>query len=72
MVGLPLVRTTRVGWFKIALALTGIQWLLAIMILDSEVLRVLSGVVLGATAAPIIREGFEELFTKTRTAHESM
>jgi len=48
------------------------QWLLAVTVLDSELLRVLSGLLLGATAAPVIRTGVEEMFSRMRTAHESM
>jgi uncharacterized membrane protein len=59
-------------WLKIALAITAVQWLLAVTVLDSVVLRALSGVLLGASAAPIVRTGVEELFTrKVRTVHES-
>jgi uncharacterized membrane protein len=59
--------------FKIALAITAAEWLLAFTVFDSEILRALSGILLGASAAPIVRTGVEEMFAKrVRTAHESM
>jgi uncharacterized membrane protein len=59
--------------FTKAAAVTVLEWLLALAILDSEFLRVLSGILLGATAAPIIRTGVNELFTRrVRTAHDPM
>jgi uncharacterized membrane protein len=59
--------------FKIALAVTAVEWLLAFVLFDSEILRALSGLLLGASAAPIVRTGVEELFAKrVRTAHEPM
>jgi uncharacterized membrane protein len=70
--GLLLLRASNVRWLKIAIVTTGMQWLLALTILDSEFLRVISGLFLGATAAPIIRDGIEDLFIRVRTAHDSM
>ena len=61
-----------VRWLKISIAITAMQWLLAVTVMDSELLRVLSGLLLGATAAPVIRTGVEEMFSRVRTAHESM
>ena len=67
--GLLSGRGPNATWFKWALAISLCEWL----VLDLEVLRALSGVVLGLTAAPIIRAGVEEMFTlRIRTAHESM
>jgi uncharacterized membrane protein len=58
-------------WLKIALAITAVQWLLAVTVYDSVVLRALSGILLGASAAPIVRTGVEEMFArKVRTVHE--
>ena len=59
--------------FKIAVAITAAEWILAFAVFDSEALRALSGILLGASAAPIVRTGLEEIFAKrVRTAHESM
>ena len=59
--------------FKWALAMTAGQWLLAIVVVDSEVLRVTTAILLGGTAAPLVRAGIEEMFTgRIRTVHESM
>lgn len=70
--GLLLLRVPNVRWLKISIAITALEWLLAFTVMDSETLRVLSGLLLGATAAPVIRTGVEELFIRVRTAHESM
>lgn len=60
-------------WFRIAVAITAAEWLIAFALFDSEILRALSGLLLGASAAPIVRTGVEEMFAKrVRTAHESM
>jgi uncharacterized membrane protein len=73
LTGLILIDQPRARWFKWALGITAGQWLLAVTALDSEVLRVVSGLLLGATAAPIVRAGIQELITqKPGTAHESM
>jgi len=59
--------------FKVAVAVTAAEWLLAFAVFDSEVLRALSGIMLGASAAPIVRKGVEEMFARrVRTAHETM
>lgn len=70
--GLLLLQIPNVRWLKISIAITAMQWLLAVTVMDSELLRVLSGLLLGATAAPVIRTGVEEMFSRVRTAHESM
>jgi uncharacterized membrane protein len=70
--GLLLLRVPNVRWLKISIAITAMQWLLAVTVMDSEALRVLSGLLLGATAAPVIRTGVEEMFSRVRTVHESM
>ena len=70
--GLFLLQVPNVRWLKISIAITAMQWLLAVTVVDSEILRVLSGLLLGATAAPVIRTGVEEMFSRVRTAHESM
>ena len=70
--GLLLLRVPNVRWLKISIAITALEWLLASTVMDSETLRVLSGLLLGATAAPVIRTGVEEMFVRARTAHESM
>jgi uncharacterized membrane protein len=70
--GLLVLRTPNVRWLKIAIAITAAEWLLAVAIVDLETLRALSGLLLGAAAAPIVRAGVEETFMRVRTAHESM
>jgi len=72
LAGLLLLQAPNVRWLKLALAFAALQWLLAVAVLDSELLRVLTGVLLGATAAPVVRTGVEEMFVRVRTAHEPM
>lgn len=73
LAGLLAFSKPRARWFRIAVAITAAEWLLAFAIFDSEILRTLSGILLGASAAPIVRTGVEELFARrVRTAHESM
>jgi uncharacterized membrane protein len=67
------IRTPNVRWLKYAIAITAMEWLLAATVHDFELLRILSGVVLGASAAPIVRTGVEEMFIRiVRRADESM
>lgn len=70
--GLLLIRMPNVRWFKVAIAITVVEWLISLTVIDSETLRALSGLVLGAVAAPIVRAGVEEMLIRVRTAHESM
>ena len=73
LAGLLRLKEPNVRRFKKAATITALEWLLALAILDSEFLRALSGILLGAAAAPIIRAGVEEMFTRrVRTAHEPM
>ena len=73
LAGLLTLSTPNARWLKIALAITAVEWLFAFAVYDSEILRALSGVALGASAAPIVRKGVEEMFARrVRTAHESM
>jgi len=73
LAGLITLTQPRARWFKIAVAITAVEWLLALLIVDIEILRALSGFLLGASAAPIVRTGMEEMFARGRkTAHESM
>ena len=73
LAGLLVFRKPHVQWFKLSAAITLMEWLLAAAFFDSEMLRVLSGVLLGAMAAPIVRTGVEEMLMRgVRTAHESM
>jgi uncharacterized membrane protein len=58
--------------FRLAVAITVAEWLLAAAVFDSEVLRALTGVFLGITASPIVAVGVEEMFVRVRTAHEPM
>jgi uncharacterized membrane protein len=73
LAGLVTLSRPNARLFMIALAITAAEWILAFVFFDSEILRVLSGILLGASAAPIVRKGVEEMFTRrVRTAHESM
>ncbi len=73
LAGLLTLSNPNARLFKIALVITAAEWLLALVVFDSEVLRALSGVLLGASAAPIVRIGVEEMLArKGRTANESM
>lgn len=67
------IRTPNVRWLRYAIVLTAMEWLLAATVHDFELLRILSGVVLGASAAPIVRTGVVEMAVRImRTAHEPM
>ena len=71
--GLIFLRKPNVRWLKIAIVITVAEWLLALSFVDSELLRVLSGVLLGAIGAPVVRTGVEQMFVSSvRTAHEPM
>jgi len=73
LAGLLILSKPSARLFKIAAAITAAEWLFAFTVFDSEVLRALSGILLGASAAPIVRTGVEEMFTRrVRTAHESI
>jgi uncharacterized membrane protein len=73
LAGLATLSKPNARLLKIALGITAVEWLLAFAIFDSEMLRALSGILLGASAAPIVRKGMEEMFARrVRTAHESM
>ena len=73
LVGVLVLTRPKARWFRWALAMTVCQWLLALAIVDSEVLRVITAIALGCTAAPIVRVGVEEMFTeRIRTADEPM
>lgn len=73
LAGLLVFQTPKVRWFTLSVVITLAEWLLAFALFDSEVLRALSGILLGATAAPIVREGVEEMLRKrVRTAYGSM
>jgi hypothetical protein len=73
LTGLLALDRADAGRFKRALALTVLQWLLALAVLDSDFLRALSGALLGAAAAPLVRIGVGELIhRKVRTTHEPL
>jgi uncharacterized membrane protein len=73
LAGLLVLSKPNARWFRVAVIVTAAEWLLAFAVFDSAILRALSGILLGASAAPLVRTGVEELFTKrVRTAHESM
>jgi hypothetical protein len=73
LAGLLALSKPNARWFTIAAGITAAEWLLAFAVFDSAILRTLSGILLGASAAPIVRTGLEEMFARrVRTAHESM
>jgi uncharacterized membrane protein len=73
LAGLLVLHRPRIRWFTLAVAITAAEWLVAFVVFDSELLRALSGFLLGASAAPIVRSGVEEMFMRrVRTAYESM
>jgi hypothetical protein len=73
LAGLLILSKPNARWFTIAAGITAAEWLLAFAVFDSAILRALSGILLGASAAPIVRTGVEEMFARrVRTAHESM
>jgi uncharacterized membrane protein len=73
LAGLLTLSKPNARWFTIAVGITAAEWLLAFAVFDSALLRTLSGILLGASAAPIVRTGLEEMFARrVRTANESM
>jgi uncharacterized membrane protein len=68
--GLLFHQAPNVRWLKIALALTAAEFVFALVIADVALLRFVSGALLGAAAAPIVRSGIEQMFA--RFAHEAM
>ena len=64
LAGLLILSKPNARAFKIALVITATEWLVAFAVFDSEILRALSGIVLGASAAPIVRTGVEEMFAR--------
>ena len=73
LAGLLVLHRPRVRWFTVSVVITLVEWLVAFMVFDSDILRALSGILLGASAAPIVRSGVEEMFMRrVRTAYESM
>jgi uncharacterized membrane protein len=59
-----------VRWLKIAMVLTAAEVLFALTVADVPLLRAVSGALLGAAAAPIVRAGIEQMFA--RFAHEAV
>ncbi len=51
----------RVRWLRIALAFMLAEFIFARLFIDAAVLRSLSGVLLGLSAAPFVRKGVEEI-----------
>lgn len=73
LAGLLVLRRPRTRWFTLSVAITIAEWLLAFVLFDSEILRAATGILVGATAAPIVRKGVEEMLTRrVRTAYGSM
>lgn len=51
----------RVKWLRIAVALMAAEFVIARLFVDAAVLRSLSGILLGVSAAPFVRQGIEEI-----------
>jgi hypothetical protein len=50
-----------VRWLRISLALMLFEFALARVLIDAALLRSLSGILVGLTAAPFVKQGIEEL-----------
>jgi uncharacterized membrane protein len=48
-------------WLRASLAIMAAEFILARVILDAAVLRSMSGILVGLSAAPFVRQGVEEL-----------
>ena len=68
--GLSMASTPDVRRLRIAVAATAAEFLLAQFVVDSAVLRGVTGFALGASAAPFILQGVEEVFSKVM--HDSL
>jgi Predicted membrane protein (DUF2085) len=60
--GLP----TSLRWLRISLVLAIVEFIVARLLVDASITRSLSGLFLGATAAPFVRQGFEEMIVRTQ------
>ena len=68
--GLLFHQAPNIRWLKVALALTAAEFVFAQVAAEIPLLRAVSGALLGASAAPIVRSGIEQMFA--RFAHEAM
>jgi uncharacterized membrane protein len=50
-----------VRWLRASLAIMAAEFILARVILDAVILRSMSGILVGLSAAPFVRQGVEEL-----------
>ena len=50
-----------VRWLRIAISLMLVEFVIARLLIDTAVLRSLSGVLVGLTAAPFVKQGVEEI-----------
>jgi uncharacterized membrane protein len=64
LAGLIAARKPNARLFKLAVAVTAGEFLLAHVLFDSQLLRAATGALLGLTAAPIVREGIQQMFLK--------
>ena len=61
IVSLWLGLRANVGWLRIALAFMIVEFAVARLFVDAAMLRSLSGILVGLSAAPFVRKGIEEL-----------
>jgi uncharacterized membrane protein len=50
-----------VRWFRISIALMFCEFIFARLVIDAAALRAMSGILVGLSAAPFVRQGIEEL-----------
>jgi len=48
-------------WLRISILLMFTEFVLARLLIDAAILRSVSGIVVGAAAAPFVRKGIEEI-----------
>ena len=51
----------RTQWLRVALVLMLCEFVFARLVLDAAVIRSISGILFGVTAAPFVRQGIEEM-----------
>ena len=51
----------RVTWLRVSIVMTIAEFAIARFFVDSSVLRCLSGILIGAAAAPFVQQGVEEM-----------
>ena len=52
---------TNARWLRTALALMALEFAVARLLVDAAALRAISGILIGLSAAPFVRQGIEEL-----------